>query len=114
MDIVVTVPKREYKTDAAEDELLALGESGAFWAMNRRPLLSPGERVYFVKEGKITTSMKVDRIESGEAQCDLTGRTWPGKCIIHMTDLRTEEPIEVKGFRGFRYRWWKNHTEETQ
>lgn len=39
--------------------------------------------------------------------CYVTKRIWKGQCILCIDDLRDENlPFEVKGFQGFRYRWW--------
>jgi len=39
--------------------------------------------------------------------CYVTDRQWKGKCILYMNDLRDEKiDFEVKGFQGFRYKWW--------
>jgi len=68
--------------------------------------LNIGDRVYFVKNGFIESSMKVIRIETkATAVCEVTNRTWNG-CLIFMDDLRQEQLEQVRGFRGFRYRWW--------
>lgn len=38
--------------------------------------------------------------------CEVTGRKWKGY-TIYVHDLREENlPFEVRGFQGFRYRWW--------
>lgn len=68
--------------------------------------LNIGERVYFVKNGIIESSMRVIRIEAkATASCEVTNRTWNG-CLIFMDDLRQEQLEQVRGFPGFRYRWW--------
>ena len=65
-----------------------------------------GDRVYFVKNGCIDTSMKVMRIEEkATAACEVTTHMWNG-CLIFMDDLRQEQLEQIKGFQGFRYRWW--------
>ncbi len=50
--------------------------------------------------------MRVLRIEEkATATCEVTNRTWSG-CLIFMDDLRQEQLEQVRGFQGFRYRWW--------
>ena len=110
MDIVVTIPKSEYRNDDKETELYKTGEYEQFWTLNRMPKnLSEGDRVYFVKHGQVDSSMKVIRIEKDSStRCEVTGREWKGNCQLFLSDLQEESnEINVKGFRGFRYRWWE-------
>ena len=53
--------------------------------------------------------MRVIRIpDYVQEVCEVTGRTWEGK-FVYMNDLRYENlPFEVKGFQGFRYKWWED------
>lgn len=116
-DIVVTIPKKEYKNDEIETKWFTKNvDSYQFWTLSRTPQrLEVGDRVYFVKNNKIESSMKVFQIEHAEPckmiteGCYVTGRQWKGKCIIYMTDLQYENlDIKIKGFQGFRYKWWKD------
>ena len=110
MDIVVTIPKKEYKNDDLEtQELLTNHSSYQFWTMNRIPKkLKEGDRVYFVRENKIDSSMEVFNIEyDTENRCMVTGRLWRGKCTLCLCGLREENiDLNIKGFQGFRYKWW--------
>lgn len=77
-----------------------------FWAMNRTPKkLEIGDRVYFVRDNKIESSMQVLEIKRDcNMTCDVTGREWTGKCVLILNNLRIEKlPGTIKGFRGFRY-----------
>lgn len=79
--------------------------------MNRIPKkLNIGDRVYFVKYNKIDSSMKVIDIEIGQSKlCEVTNRLWSGWCQLLMNDMRDENlPFEIKGFQGFRYKWWED------
>ncbi len=107
LDIVVTIPKSEYRNDDRETVVYQQGDYEQFWQLTRRPKnLNIGDRVYFVKHGYIESSMKVKRIEvKATATCEVTSRTWNG-CLIFMDDLRHEQLEQVRGFQGFRYRWW--------
>ena len=108
MDIVVTIPKSEYKNDDAETELMQREGGCQFWCMKKMPTnLHIGDRVYFVRDGKVESSMRViDIRKNGEQSCDTTFRQWRGH-LIYMNDLRQETlPFKIKGFQGFRYRWW--------
>jgi hypothetical protein len=108
MDIVVTIPKNEYTNDDKENDDIKNG-SNAFWTLSKKPTkLLIGDRVYFVKNKSIQSSMKViDILTNSQMQCDTTDRTWIGNCQIVMDDFREENlPKHIKGFQGFRYRWW--------
>jgi hypothetical protein len=104
MDIIVTVPRREYQTDAEEDKLLQKGIGRAFWTLSVRPAnLYPGDRVYFIKNGVVESSMRCLKVSYGRQQCGLTDRWWSG-WIVTMDDLRPANHAPMQGFRGFRYR----------
>lgn len=109
MDIVVTIPKSEYKNDNLETEYLKNNpDAYQFWTFKRFPTkLKVGDRVYFVKNNKIESSMRIIRIpEYTQEVCEVTGRVWEGK-FVYLNDLKKENiNISVKGFQGFRYRWW--------
>lgn len=110
MDIVVTIPRAEYTNNDLED--INIQENGhyAFWTLSKIPKqLNIGDKVYFIKENKIYSSMKVIEIlKNSVMQCDTTDRIWSGKCQIVMNDFNYENiPLKIKGFQGFRYKWWK-------
>lgn len=108
MDIVITIPKSEYKNYDNEIKDVLLKGHDMFWTLARIPKrLSADNRVYFVKDGEIGSSMKVIEINRDTSStCETTGRTWSGKCQIVMNDYRKEAIQNVKGFQGFRYKWW--------
>ncbi len=115
MDIVVTIPKREYGNDDLETEQMQREGGRQFWAVKRWPAkLAVGERIYFVRGGEVESSMRVVEIrKDAEQTCDTTFRTWRGH-LLFMNDLRKEAlPLAVKGFQGFRYRWWNLSAEST-
>lgn len=111
MDIAVTIPKKEYNNDDLETEYLTKYNGYQFWTMSRIPRkLKEGDRVYFVRENRIESSMKVFYIKYDTIEiCEVTRRAWTGKCILCLCDLRKENiNLSVKGFQGFRYKWWEN------
>jgi hypothetical protein len=109
-DIVLTIPKSEYGNDDLETKAYnEIDDSFQFWTLSRTPTrLNVGDRVYFVKHNRIDSSMRLfDIQENVEQHCDVTGRTWTGKCMLYLDDLKNfEEEVETKGFQGFRYKWW--------
>lgn len=110
MDIVVTIPKSEYKNDDKETFDIINKDLAAFWTFKRAfpKDLQKGDRVYFVKHNKIDNSMIVTDFCSEYQQiCTTTNRTWQGY-IVMLDNLRDERDlnITVKGFQGFRYKWW--------
>lgn len=111
MDIVVTIPKKEYENDDKEtNDLLNNTDYVQFWTLHRVPKkLNEGDRVYFVKNNRIESSMRVIEIKTdSETDCLTTGRIWSGRCQIFMDDLVIENiNLITKGFQGFRYCWWK-------
>lgn len=111
IDIVVTIPKSEYKNNDLEDRDIKEKGYSAFWTLSRTPKnLCEGDRVYFVKDSKIYSSMKViEIIQNSRTACETTGREWSGDCQIFMDDFKIENlDIQIKGFQGFRYKWWED------
>ncbi|MDF2879990.1 MAG: hypothetical protein K0R54_547 [Clostridiaceae bacterium] len=108
MDIVVTIPKFEYENDIKENEDIVDKRYDAFWTLSKIPKnLNIGDRVYFVKNNQISSSMKVVEIkEDSTSLCETTNRVWSGKCQIIMDDFREESILDIKGFQSFRYKWW--------
>ena len=98
LDIVVTIPKSEYVNDDKETFVYEQGGYEQFWQLSRQPKkLNIGDRMYFVKNGVIGSSMRMIRFETkATVSCEVTNRTWNG-CLIFMDDLRQQ----VRGFQGF-------------
>ena len=110
MDIVVTIPKSEYKNDNEENKDITKNGYDAFWTFKRAfpKKLNKGNRIYFVKHNVIYNSMVVREFCSEYKQiCATTNRVWQGHIVI-LDELRDEQNlnINVKGFQGFRYKWW--------
>lgn len=110
MDIVVTIPKSEYSNNNRETRNMKAKGYVQFWTLSKTPKnLDIGDRVFFVKNKKIESSMKVIDIETNSTKtCETTKRVWSGECQITMDDLKDESTlnIHVNGFQGLRYKWW--------
>lgn len=95
LDIVVTIPKSEYVND--DKETLFMNKVDTNNSGRQPKKLNIGDRMYFVKNGVIGSSMRMIRIETkATVSCEVTNRTWNG-CLIFMDDLRQQ----VRGFQGF-------------
>ena len=120
-DVVVTVPKGLW-TEWLEEGDLA-GEPWSeeaeyhFW-IPRQPLpkIEPGERVYIVAHGKVRGYAPLVRIERS---CRLA----PNRaCLVRRGGAVAVtwachngpgwEPVTVRGFQGWRYRWWSVNAEQ--
>ena len=122
MDIVVTIPKSEYKNNDKERRVqktlrnLINEESFGFRVFNKKPKAQVGDRIYFVRDGIVSYSKEIFEVVGTVCDlnngislvCDVTGRTWNGKCAVYFKDERDEShlSIQCRGFQGFRYRWW--------
>lgn len=119
-DIVVTVPinfthscapgRRGLDAWAAEGDPAGSEWSGRYWAFTTfgaRPSITRGERVYVVCEDRIRGYSPLEELEFEPAGL--------GKGYITFTRggdaVAVTLPAKVRGFRGWRYRWWK-HREE--
>lgn len=112
MDIVVTVPKnfefggkRGLAAWIAEGELPGDPETGEDWYFymgGNPPKMQPGDRVYVVCEGKLRGYAPLVRVERYDGGYALIRRG--GAVAVTL-------PVGVKGFQGFRYRWWNREEE---
>lgn len=115
-DVVVTVPQRLWQEWLDEGDL-ATGLEPAEWDgrseygfnLSARPAIHPGERVYVVAHGWLRGYAPLLSIEDDPRRfggrhggCALVRRGGAVACTI-------TEPI--RGFQGFRYRWWAREDE---
>jgi hypothetical protein len=100
-DVVVTVPKWFWPEWIAEGDAAGEPESGERWVfyLHTLPSIQPGERVYIVAHGKLRGYSPLVRVAE-------TGLIRKGGAVA----VTIDEPI--KGFQGFRYRWWKQEDEK--
>lgn len=102
MDVVVTVPQA-FGLDRwiAEGDPAGTSWSGQEWHFylwGTPPAMQPGERVYIVYRGALRGYAPLVRI-------DLLGGGRYG-LVRHGGAVAVSIPELIRGFRGFRYRWW--------
>lgn len=105
-DVVVTVPM-SFGLDQWIEEGDLPGEewSGmeyAFYLGGHAPNIEPGERVYVVYHGLLRGYAPLVRLEKMNNGFKLIRR---GNAVA------VSIPDYIKGFRGFRYRWWRRSDE---
>jgi hypothetical protein len=101
MDVVVTVPKSFgldswiEEGDPAGSEWS--GEEWGFFLGGHPPKIEPGERVYIVYNALLRGYAPLIRVQ-------MTGR---GYALVRGGGaVAVTIPERIKGFRGFRYRYW--------
>ena len=113
MDIVVTIPKSEYTNNLNERKYQKenINAFGFRTFKNIPKQLKVGDRIYFVKNGIVSYSKKIIKIDtaSTKLKCDVTKKKFVNKgCFIYFNNEQDESHLNIKckGFRGFRYKWW--------
>lgn len=110
-DIVVTIPK-SFGLEAwlAEGDAAGEPESGQeyYFSIPTRPKIEVGERVYVVFNGKLhgyapLVDIEEDYLYEHRTRYFLVRK---GGAVA----VTIDQPI--KGFRGFRYRWWERDAEK--
>lgn len=106
MDIIVTIPKSEFKTMKKEQAFAEAnnGEVVEYWSVGEKPTkLEIGDKVYFVEDGQINCYQIFLGYEYN-AVCEVTDRVWKGlNLILEYPPIILDNPIPMKGFQGFRY-----------
>lgn len=110
MDVVVTIPKGIWFDWLAEGDAAgepATGEEWGYTTWGVKPDIKLGERVYVVAHGRLRgyaplTTLEFDQ-RSGPMGYVGLGRKAGAVAVT------IQEPI--KGFRGWRYRWWEQSSE---
>lgn len=105
-DVVVTVPKsfglQKWIEEGDSAGAPWSGQEWAFYLGGGQPHIKPGERVYVVFNGKLRGYAPLVRIQYLVHGCALIRR---GDAVA------VTIPEYIKGFRGFRYRWWSYELE---
>lgn len=121
-DVVVTVPKNFTHPDApglrglkawlAEGDPPGTEWSGQDWwftTYGSIPKISPGERVYVVCEGRLVGYAPLVSVMRDESRWK-NGRG-PIAFVRRGGAVALTLNEEIKGFRGWRYRWWDREDE---
>lgn len=122
-DVVVTVPKRLWGEWLDEGDLAYADDSmrpatwcGAFeYGFNvgpRPPAISPGERVYVVAHGRLRGWAPHSYIAvPPEPERRFGGRPGSFALVRHGAAVACTIPDPIRGFQGYRYRWWDRSVE---
>lgn len=107
MDIIVTTPKTQMEEakQEAHDCIRNLG-GHYFRRFNHKPSdLTIGDKIFYVEDGYIRGFASIVKMESGENQCETTGKFWAQGWYVFLdsTTWQWIKPIPMKGFQGWRY-----------
>lgn len=104
-DVVVTVPMRLWGPWIEEGDPVGAPASGEEWGFYLRqppPRMEPGDRVYVVAHGQLRGYAPLVRIAQHDGATVLVRQ---GGAVAVTIDE------QIKGFRGYRYRWWPRELE---
>ena len=114
MDVVVTLPKSfRFAGQVGLGAWITEGDpagapwSGELWEFatgGARPRIEPGERVYVVHHGKLRGYAPLVELEY-DPRHRLVSLVRGGGAVA------VTVPFEIRGFRGWRYRWWERDIE---
>jgi hypothetical protein len=121
MDIVVTIPKPRWTEWLTEGDLADGTENPAFWDERSEygltfgagasvPKVQVGERLYIVAHGQLRGYAPITEIDTERPE--RFGGEPGGFAIVRRGDaVAVRLPLPVKGFQGYRYRWWNPEVE---
>jgi hypothetical protein len=108
-DVVVTVPRRLWSEWLDEGSLPGepdTGDTFHFWLAGPLPDIQIGSRVYIVAHGRLRGYAPLVAIER---RCRL--RPSVGCLVRRGGAVAITIGRPIRGFRGFRYRWWEREEE---
>lgn len=107
MDIIVTTPKTEMESAAAEAEFIKITGSGYYYRFFKTlPKIKVGDKVFYTENGFITGFATVvdTSNDDNDFECEATQKAFSGKYVsMDATTWKWVKPIPYKGFQGFRY-----------
>ena len=109
-DVIVTVPKRLWEDWIGEGDAAGVPPTGGewvFWTWGSEPQIKPGERVYIVAHGKLRGYAPLTRLVFEGPQAGLGRIGFVRRAEAVAVTIATP----IRGFRGFRYRWWDRNDE---
>ena len=104
-DVVVTVPKGIWEDWIAEGDSVGdppTGEEWGFYTSGGRPTIERGERVYIVAHNRLRGYAPLTR---------LVIEGWRVVFCRAAGAVAVTIPEPIRGFRGWRYRWWDRSVE---
>lgn len=104
-DLVVTVPKWFWPEWIAEGDAAGEPETGTEWGFSlgrNKPPIKPGERLYIVAHGRLRGYAPVTGIKLLAGQWVVCRQGGAVAVTI---------PETIRGFQGFRRRWWHPENE---
>ena len=100
MDIVLTIPKKQYERhNDILKEVIDIDDRVLLWVFKRIPKIEVGEYVHFVKNGRVEYYMTV-----------IGKRGYKQQTLVMNNPVWHTEIIAVRGFQGFRYKWWEDES----
>lgn len=104
-DIVVTLPSKTKWSDYTKELNLVKDYSSVMnFKVNSLPKDTEiGNKCYLCYQGKVIGWMKIVGLIEKEFTCTTTGKKYKGKFIVRSGPFNKINPIEMKGFQGFRY-----------
>lgn len=108
MDIIITLPKHiawndyQKELDAVKDGRSSLN----FKVSNFPKKLNLMDKCYLCYNNFIVGYMFVTGRVLNDFTCSVTGKKWKGKFIQRSGEFFKIEPIPMKGFQGFRYKYF--------
>jgi hypothetical protein len=115
-DVVVTVP-RSFGLDTWIDEGDAAGdpwsgEEWDFYLAGIRPNIKTGERVYVVYNGVLRGYAPLVRLDTAADSYTIARRGVHAFSLVrHGGAIAVTVPEFIRGFQGWRYRWWDRSIE---
>jgi hypothetical protein len=121
MDVVVTIPKPRWGEWLNEGDLADGTETPAPWEEHAEygltfgagspiPKVQAGERLYVVAHGQLRGYAPITEIDTERPE--RFGGQPGGFAIVRRGGaVAVRLPLPVKGFQGYRYRWWNTAAE---
>lgn len=113
-DVVVTVPRKfayggvwGIEAWVKEGDPAGSVETGAeyFYSVPRKPRINPGDRVYIIFNNRLRGYSPLVRLQQRKWE------DWKWDLVRAGNAVAVTIPEKIRGFQGFRYRWWHRKIE---